>query len=71
MATLTDQTLSTIGSLSAELAAAQSTADELRLAALVAACRTVEAQALAALAGRVTQGQLLTAQQEALDALGW
>lgn len=69
--TLTEQTLTTVGSLSAGLSSAVAADDAQALASLVAACRSVEAAALAALAGRVSQSELLTAQSEALAALGW
>lgn len=62
---LADQTLSTIGILSAEVAAAESEDSHERLAAVVAACRSVEQRALAQLA------ELLAAQVDALAALGW
>jgi hypothetical protein len=68
---LSDSTLAVIGSLSAELAAAETASDAERLAALVAACRTVEQRALASLSGRLTPLELLQAQQDALTALGW
>lgn len=69
--TLSEQTLINIGTLSAELAGAEVEGDSTRLAALVAACRSIEQRALASLAGKVTQGEILTAQVEALTALGW
>lgn len=68
---LADQTLSTIGILSAEVAAAEPEDSHERLAAVVAACRSVEQRALAQLAGRVSQAELLAAQVDALAALGW
>lgn len=68
---LSEQTLVNVGLLSAELAAAESVDDTERLAALVAACRTVEARALVALSERISQSEILVAQQEALAALGW
>lgn len=69
--TLTEQTLSTIGALSAEAAAAEADDDCARLTALIAACRSVEQRALASLAGWVTQTEMLSAQVDALAALGW
>lgn len=65
------ETLAAISTMSAELSSAESDSDPTRLAALVAACRTVEARALAALANRVPQSQILAAQAAALSALGW
>lgn len=68
---LADQTLNTIGILSAEVAAAEADDSHERLAAVVAACRRVEQRALTSLAGRVSQAQMLAAQVDALAALGW
>lgn len=68
---LADQTLATIGILSAEVAAAEMEDSHERLAAVVAACRSVEQRALVALSGRVSQVELLAAQVEALTSLGW
>ena len=68
---LAQQTLDVVGQLSAELAEAQRIDDAERLAALVAACRLVEAEALRQLASRVTSLELLDAQALALSALGW
>ena len=68
---LAQQTLDVVGQLSAELAEAQRIDDAERLAALVAACRLVEAEALRQLASRVTSLELLDAQAQALSALGW
>lgn len=69
--TLSEQTLVDIGVLSSELASAESENDLMRLAALVAACRSIEQKALASLSGKVTQSEILNAQVEALTALGW
>lgn len=68
---LTEKTLQAVSQLSAALADAEREDDAQALAALVAACRLVEARALAGLAGRVTAAELLTAEVESVTALGW
>lgn len=68
---LTEQSLVTISMLSAEVAAAEVEDSPERLAALVVACRSVEQRALALLASRTGQAEMLAAQFEALVALEW
>ena len=66
-----NETLAAISSMSAELYVAENDPDPKRLAALIAACRTVEARALATLANRVSQTEILAAQSAAVSTLGW
>lgn len=64
-------TLDVVGLLSAALADAEQRDDAAALAAIIAACRVVEARALNSLADRVTLPALLQAQANAVTSLGW
>ena len=68
---LSADTAQAVSALSAQLAEAERDDDPYRLAAIVAACRVVEARALASLAGRATAAELLSAQLGAVAELGW
>lgn len=68
---VTDTTLQVISNVSSTLAVAEEQDDMETLAAVIAACRVLEARAMAALASRVSQGDILVAEQGALTALGW
>jgi hypothetical protein len=63
--------LQLVSALSAQLAEAERADDAYALAAIVAACRVVEARALQSLAGRATAADLLSAQLGAVAELGW
>lgn len=67
---LSADALQLVSALSAQLAEAERD-DAYALAAIVAACRVVEARALASLAGRATAAELLSAQLGAVAELGW